>query len=476
MMNRREETDAFFSGEESESRPGEDRIEQQLTEKKVQYEKTQAPPEADAFILAGMTQAKGQLRKHQRIWRIRWSLIAACSLVAGLLFTIRLSPAFAAYVSDIPGMEPIVNLVQAKKGLERAAKHGLAQEIGAFAEADNVSFTIDRVIGDQRRMLLLYTIRHREPGHVVQLEGIDITDDKGNQIPLSYSLSSGSFKPVSHAQEAIEIYPTDESLPLPDHLVVKATIYVDALPMDTPISVTVPIDKSRYADLKEKIYPVNQTITVDGQKLTVSQVAVYPTQAEVTVRFAPENTKHIFGFDNLRLVDEKGQTFAFWGNGIPSHKNGEYEVIYHLESNYFDTPQQLYLKASGIQALDKDKLVVVIDAKNKVLLKAPDDRLSLEALRQNDDVVGMDYHLRVDEQDFHEYGSHISELTDDLGNRYEFVQGTSTPSETETIQRYGVLFKRTEPARKGTPSTYKFTLNYYPTRLKGDLSIPIEIK
>ncbi|MEJ8547698.1 DUF4179 domain-containing protein [Brevibacillus borstelensis] len=475
-MSRREETDGILPEKEAESRPIEDLIKEQLTEKKEQYEKILSPPEADAYILAGMSQAKGQLRKQKRQGRIRWSLLAACSLVVGLFFTIRLSPAVAAYVSHIPGMEPLVKMIQAKKGLEMAANHGLAQEIGAFAEAENVSFTIDQVIGDQRRMLLLYTIQHKEPGHVVQLESIDIQDDKGNKIPLSYSLPRGSFEPASHAQEAIEVYPTDENPALPDNLVVKATIFVDAVPMDTPLTVTVPIDKSKYADLKEKIYPVNQTVTVDGQKLTISQVAVYPTQAEVTIRFAPENTKKIFGFDNLRLEDEKGQTFAFWGNGVPSHNNGEHEVIYHLKSNYFDTPRQLYLKASGIQALDKDKLLVVIDAKNKVLLKAPDDRLSLEALRQNEDVVGMDYHLRVDEQDSHNFGPHISELTDDLGNRYESVQGTSVSGKPETIQRYGALFKRTATVKEGIPSTYQFTLSHYPTRLKGELSLPIEVK
>jgi hypothetical protein len=216
-------------------------------------------------------------------------------------------------------------------------------------------------------------------------------------------------------------------------------------------------------------------VTVDGQRFTISQITVYPTQTEVTVQFDPANTKRIFEFDRLRLEDEQGRTYAFWGNGIPSTKDGENQVTYNLESNYFEQPQKLVLKADGIRALDRDKLQVVIDAKKGTLIKVPDSRLQLTALRQNEDVVGMDFLLQVEKQDENRFSSFGDELTDDRGNQYEHLSGSSSPgdpSEAKPSQRYGTLYKRS--TAKGTPETYTFTLTDYPTRLSDGFTVQIK--
>jgi hypothetical protein len=275
----------------------------------------------------------------------------------------------------------------------------------------------------------------------------------------------------SMEQNRLEVYLEDMPY-VPDTLTAKVRLSVDQVKIEAPFQITIPIDKTKYATLKANVYPVKKEVVVDGQRFTIEQISVYPTQTEVTIQFDPVNTKRIFDFDQLRLVDEKGQTFAFWGNGVPSRPDGENRVVYNLESYYFAEPQKLYLKADGIRALEKENLQVIIDAKKGTLIQAPDSRLRLEALRQNGNVVGMDFLLAVEQQDENRFISFMHELKDDRGNEYELDSGSSSSGKYKNIQEYSEHFKRN--TSKGMPSTYTFTLTNYPTRLQGDFSVQVK--
>ncbi|MGG1660351.1 DUF4179 domain-containing protein [Brevibacillus sp. NRS-1366] len=430
-----------------------------------------ALPLIDPYIRNGIHQAK-QLQQKRR--RMRWvrlgSGLAACSFLLALFFSIKLSPAVAAYVSHIPGMEKLVELISDDRGLQRAAENDMVQNIGASASHNGVSFTIDQVLMDQKRMLVFYTMKAKEK-HKLSVSNVELFDSSGKNWEYGISWSSGDLHETNVIRDRLDIY-VGEMNEVPEVLIAKITPAIDSVALDTPLSVTFPIDKTKYISLDEKVYPVMKQVEVDGQRFTIEQIAVFPTQTEVSIRFDPDNTKHVFDFDQLRLVDEKGQTFAFWGNGVPYRDNGPNGVVYHLESMYFVQPEKLYLKASGIRAIDKDKLQVVIDAKQQTLEKAPDSQLQLTALRQNEDVVGMDFTLAVQEQDLHRHYSLLSELTDDVGNEYEHVQSTSSVGNKKTTHSYGYLFKR--KTNKGAPSSYQFTLNNYPVRLLGDFSVQVK--
>ncbi|QRG70545.1 DUF4179 domain-containing protein [Brevibacillus choshinensis] len=431
------------------------------------------PSDIDSYIRSGMQQAKQRKARDRRIVRNRWgSAIVVGILMVGMFFSIRLSPAVAAYVSHLPGMEKLVDLIRDDKGLQMAAEHDLVQSIGATASHDGVSFTVNQVLMDQRRMLLFYTIQHELEGHSLDLEKMTFYDKNGEESKAGYSWSfNGDMGPASKVQNRVDIY-WEETSPIPDSVTAKVTISVDKKKLDAPFEVTFPINKTKYETLEESVYPVYREVTVDGQRFTVSRMVVYPTQTEVTIEFDPENTKHIFDFDRLRLEDEKGHTYAFWGNGIPSKKEGENKITYNLESLYFEQPQKLTLKADGIRALDKDKLQVIIDGKKGTLIKSPDSRLRLTAIRQNENVVGMDFTLLVDKMDEHRFMSFGNELTDNRGNKYESVSSTASSGDTDSSQMYGELYKRT--TTKGAPDTYSFTLADYPTRLSEGFTVEVK--
>ncbi|WP_236841304.1 DUF4179 domain-containing protein [Brevibacillus formosus] len=117
------------------------------------------PAEIDQYIRRGMEQAK-ELRQNRS--RNRWirvgSSLVACLFVFVFIFSVRLSPAVAAYVSSIPGMEKIVEFLRDDKGLQKAAEHNLVQHIGASGSIEDVTFTIDQVLADEKTDgPLLYT-------------------------------------------------------------------------------------------------------------------------------------------------------------------------------------------------------------------------------------------------------------------------------------------------------------------------------
>jgi hypothetical protein len=115
-----------------------DREEEKLKEFGQSLDKTSiSEDELDAAIMKGFLQAKeGGVRKRRSI---KWAFSAALVAIILLTFvtTIRVSPAFAAYVSNIPGMEKIVEIISNDKGMMMAIENDYYQEIGEYVEKDS---------------------------------------------------------------------------------------------------------------------------------------------------------------------------------------------------------------------------------------------------------------------------------------------------------------------------------------------------
>lgn len=445
-------------------------LDQTLRDEKQRLQDITIPAEIDLAIFQGVQKAQQIRLRRKRLWRYGATLTASALLI-GFFFSIRLSPVVAAYVSHIPGMEKLVELIRDDKGLQRAAEHQMVQNIEASVQEGQISFHVDEVLMDERRMVIFYTLEHEQPDHVLSLDKIELMDVSGQSWGSGISWGSSMDK-GSKTKNRVDVTLTEKDV-VPDQLQLQVIVAVDQTALDVPIKVAFPIDKAKYSAHKEIVYEVNQVVTVDGQRFTIDKITAYPTQTEVSIQFDPANTKHIFDFDQLALVDEQGHTYSFWGNGVPYTRDGEDVVIYNLESIYFTQPEQLFLQAKQIRALDKEKRHVTIDAHSGTLLSQPDERLRLNALRQNDDIVGMDFSLQVDVHDASRYVSFVSELTDDRGNEYELFQSTSSSDhENELVQVYGKLFKRL--TSKGTPAEYRFTLDSYPTRLSNGFRVLVK--
>jgi len=218
----------------------------------------------------------------------------------------------------------------------------------------------------------------------------------------------------------------------------------------------------------KKKYPLHQTVEIEGQKIHFNKVIIYPTRVALEIKYDITNSKKIFDFDDLRLVDEKGEEYATSRDG--SIRMDDYTEILYLESNYFKHPKELYLKASRLKALDKDKLEVIVDLQKEELLKKPDDRLSLEEINKTPEQIEFVFSIKKELPDDEKYAYNIlkGQYTDSLGKSYDIDTFASSTGDKE----YGRNYIHIDNIDYANPIT--FTIVQYPTRIYGDINIKVK--
>jgi hypothetical protein len=157
-----------------------DRDDLNMDKAKECYDNIVIPDNIDDFILKGM--AQGKKHKIKSIGRIYKGIAAA--LVIGILVTsIRVSPAFASYLSNIPVVDRIIQFINYDKGLKRAVDNGLLQEIDVWDEHQGIKLTLHNVIADKARIVLMASLEN-DNGRIITIDKIYLTDKYGKELPL----------------------------------------------------------------------------------------------------------------------------------------------------------------------------------------------------------------------------------------------------------------------------------------------------
>ena len=433
-----------------------DREEEKLKEFGQSLDKTSiSEDELDAAIMKGFLQAKeGGVRKRRSI---KWAFSAALVAIILLTFvtTIRVSPAFAAYVSNIPGMEKIVEMISNDKGMMMAIENDYYQEIGEYVEKDGLRITIDGAIADEQGIVLFYSWDSEKKLNLA-IENVELTDRSGENIHNSGSTHYGTYYGDGETtkQGMMEFYfqtPYHEN---------EFLLSFDAYGEE--YSIPFSLDET----VKTKIvYDVNETAEIDGQKIHVRKVEVYPTRVAVHVEVDPDNTKQLMEIEDLRLVDETGETWGGISNGFsasggPSDK----EKIIYLQSNYFHEPKELYLVLNRIQAVDKDEAYIVIDTEEEEILKQPEGN-KLRNLKIESGTLSLDVHAD------YEFNGHIFGETKDADGKLIESSSAFTTAEEEFVRRMGVSYEKNLEQYK-SPITIE--LVFYPEWIEGEAKIRIK--
>ncbi|MCT8139460.1 hypothetical protein H1D32_18170 [Anaerobacillus sp. CMMVII] len=133
--------------------------------------------------------------------------------------------------------------------------------------------------------------------------------------------------------------------------------------------ISFPIDHRKFVGLKKE-FKLNESVVFAGQQLTFKNVTIYPTRVEVDDEFAEENTMKITNFEDLKIVNEKGESWTGTTGAIATHFSDNHWKLF-LGSNYFHEGNELYLQATSIRALPKNEVEVVVDLQNKTIIKGP---------------------------------------------------------------------------------------------------------
>lgn len=362
--------------------------EQQLEQMKQKFDAVPVPDSINDAIQEGIH--RGRKKKRNR-FNIRMTALAACLFIVVMGGAIRISPAFAAYVSSIPGMDAIVKLIRYDKGLRDAVQHGFIRPVHVSDSHDGVTFTVNSVIADDSRMILFYSVKAK-PISNVNIQSVNLLNKNGKNLQAAIGYDTNKLnKKEDNTGKITASY--EQNVKIPDVVTVKTKI--ETANGIWSGSVNVPIDKKRFKAMKQ-ILPVHQTVMMQNQKIHFEKAIIYPTRIAVYVKFDPHNSKQIFGFDKLKLVDGKGETWATIQDGISGNDMNANEHIIYFQSNYFRKPKALYLEGSSVRALDKDQLNLVVGLKHGKLLKKPSDgRIKLYEVKKFDHKIRFGFTIKT---------------------------------------------------------------------------------
>lgn len=173
--------------------------ERKLEEWRREYEKVEIPRDIDDYIRSGIR--KGKKRTGLPSWRV--GMVAASILLVIFFTTIKVSPVFANYVSTIPGMERIVELIRNNKGILSAVENDYLQEVGITREENGISLTIDAIIVDEMQMLVFYTLEADRDWSSLRLGNISLNAESGERLE-QYGVGFGSHEGIKKERRFLE--------------------------------------------------------------------------------------------------------------------------------------------------------------------------------------------------------------------------------------------------------------------------------
>jgi hypothetical protein len=449
----------------------------------------QVPTALDQYVERGIAQGKA-LRLSKK--RHRVAMLVACLVILAVLVPIRISPAYAALLSKIPGLDYIVKLISDDHGLVSAVQNNFVQPINLSDEHEGLVFTVNDIIVDESRLVMFYTITDKGNHSnldILQLNFFDtygkslaggitrgglqsgIQLHKGVQGKAELSWAQGTVIPKQVVVKVRFKQASSNQTSIPDSAGTEPRTALNNVGMLTPTwQVTFDLNQARFEDKKQQ-YALNQTVTVSGQKLTFTNITIYPTRISVDLAVDLNNSKKIFYFDDLYIVDDKGNKIAAIANGISGTYPDETHRTLYFQSNYFDNPQHLYLEGHSIRALDKDLTTIKVDLANKrVIGQLPDQHLTLANVTHIQGQWVMTWKLKVEAQDLkHGYNLFSSQFLDALGKEHSMV-GTSTGLGENGYQEVETTFSDQDSA--AGPVTLQ--VEDYPTRIQGEFRIKIK--
>ncbi|RDW16564.1 hypothetical protein CWR48_16095 [Oceanobacillus arenosus] len=300
-------------------------------------------------------------------------------ILISLITSIRVSPVFASYLANVPGMEKVVELIRHDKGMVAAIQSDYYESLGVSKLQNGVEVVIDGVIADEQGVVLFYTINTEEKKRSITLNQAEIRSEDGREIDIASSSYNPELNEVEFANSFHGVLEYFFQAPL-NTTEFALDLKVGGETFNIPFTLT--------KEQKEnKTYNINETVTVEGQEITFLDVTINPLRVAVHVKMNPNNTKKFLSFDEMLLVDEHGESWSKIENGITASYISDNEWMLYLQSNYFKEPKELNLVLGKIQAIDKEESMVIVDAENEVIIRQPKRNLFKEVVREGDYLV-----------------------------------------------------------------------------------------
>ncbi|WP_090237251.1 DUF4179 domain-containing protein [Fictibacillus solisalsi] len=280
--------------------------EERLLKLKKQYDDVEISMDAlDEAIFAGFQKAKSEEKIGIKKKRWMYSMAVAAVLLIGLFWSIRFSPVFADYMINIPGMENIVELLREDKGRMAAVENKYYQEIDVSQEKNGLKVTIDGAIADEEGMVLFYTLHSDRKLKEATIKEVNLKSREGEQLKESFRMfGEPHYSQEGKKQYSGEIeYFFDKPITSKKYEIKLKVTGSHKLNEDFKLAFHLPKELK-----KKKVIHLNKMVEIAGQKIKFERADVYPLRVAVKVKMPETNTKRILAFEDLRLVDENGES------------------------------------------------------------------------------------------------------------------------------------------------------------------------
>ncbi|WP_426347951.1 DUF4179 domain-containing protein [Alloiococcus sp. CFN-8] len=382
---------------------GEEDIENLLEEAEL----IELPGNIDEYIAKGVN--KGRKILFRKRIRLASTLAAAFACIF-FISMIYISPAFAEGVSKIPGLNYIVELVYRDKGLKAAVEQNFVINVNESVEKQGIKITIKDVIIDTSRAEIYYEIVNESQYDSISIEEVKFRDGEGNKLK-EYAFGHDGM-PIGLTKDgeyvrSLSILFSGDIDAIPE--IMKISIELkqqkefqggekgEKIVLEGSWDFSFPIDTERLKDMVHE-YTINKKVVVEGQEIIFKKARITPIQTTLYIEYAESNTKKIFSFEDLELVDEDGAVWRTVEGWSGSRGDDNHQTI-NLESDYFKDPKELYIRGSSIRAMDKDKLTVILDVENEKVIKSPDESFNFTVDEFTEDSLTISYRYKDSKED-----------------------------------------------------------------------------
>lgn len=426
------------------------------------------PSKLNESIQAGMWQAQKERRVTKR--RI-WSSIAVSLFLLVFFTTVRASPTFANYISELPGGKWLVELVHSDKGLQQAIEQNYATAVGVSDEHAGLKLTIEGYTADEARIVIFYSLENKEGYSYASMQHFTLMP---NEFLASMSYGEPHFEIENEKMVygKIDIGINDINK-LPEELTLATTFTLE-LPTTGEVNnedvweVIIPFEKESFLGLKEE-YSFNETVDFAGQNITFSDAVIYPTQMSIEFEEDKENSLKILSLEELAIENEKGERWEATTNGVISHNHNEWEKTLFLESSYFSEAEELYITASRVRALPKEALQVTFDVNSQTLLTAPRG-LTLHEYSEDTSYHHFTFLIKMDEELDQSQSFQIFDriILDEKKQQLDLINEWSSRTLEDSFEEFSFKVK------KGNEQKLVFTIIDYPNRIYDEMKIRIK--
>lgn len=300
-------------------------------------------------------------------------------------------------------LEPFRELLrrdQESATLTSALNHNYVQPLDQTVTMGKYTFTLDALMADENRVILLYSAQTDTPSGVYSIENTKLMDASTGHVIDNGSINGIRFSDQNNVLRGRTTFDRSRSQPLPEKLNFEfqlSSVVPDRLDdekgekneierekqrensqerkyeFSKKMNVVVTLDP-KFSIPKTETIPVNQTFKFGEYEVLISDVEISPLVTQVRLDYDPNQKldyeEESFISDIIQpfeivTTSKKGEKTTLSRNGGRGTGNG---MVYSFNSNSLDEPESIVLKLQGkpgkvyrnVQDVAKDQFEIKI--------------------------------------------------------------------------------------------------------------------